>query len=136
MPVSQRHNYSLRTTPIPFSSRKGKARGNATMFVRFPEKIKGGDKHFMALPRIFPRLLREDYDSFLLLFKEDFGFPNNYDDWLLRYTEELLKLGEHGSIKEITIHPEEFATWCERSGQKPRVTMLRAFAMAKAGGRL
>ena len=87
----------------------------------------------MALPRIFARLLKEDYDTFLRLFKDDFGFPDGYDEWLLRYTEELLKLGERGLIKEITIHPQEFAIWCAQSGQNPRVSMLRTFAMTKDG---
>jgi hypothetical protein len=86
----------------------------------------------VAFPRIHPKLPRDEYDRFFLILKDDLEFPSTYDAWIKQDEQELAERRTRGEVRIVTIHPEEFADWCRRSGQNPSLTVLRAFAIAKA----
>ena len=86
----------------------------------------------MATFRIAHNIRRVEYDAFRLILKEDLEFPTAYSEWLNRTTEELKKRRAQGEVRQVTIHPQEFANWCRHCGLNPRYEYLDAFAVTKA----
>jgi hypothetical protein len=89
----------------------------------------------MATFRIAHHIRQNEYDAFRLLLKDDLGFPTAYSEWLKRTAEELKKRGTQGEVRQVTIHPQEFANWCKHSGLNPRYEYLDAFAVTKGHGK-
>jgi hypothetical protein len=85
----------------------------------------------MPKTTISPVLLSEEYQSFIPLFDDE--FPTTYDRWLENSAKESAKRIAQGYIiKEVVIHPQEFADYCRACGQNTSLTMLNGFAAAKA----
>lgn len=78
---------------------------------------------------------REEYDAFRLLLKDDLAFPTAYEEWAKQHAAMLKKRRAQGEVREMTVHAEEFADWCRRSGVNPSVVTLEAFTVAKAHGK-
>jgi hypothetical protein len=89
----------------------------------------------MATFRIAHHIRQNEYDAFRLLIKDDLEFPTAYSEWLKRTAEELKKRGTQGEVRQVTIHPQEFANWCKHSGLNPRYEYLDAFAVTKGHGK-
>lgn len=85
----------------------------------------------MSKTTIAPQLIAEEYDSFVPLFNGE--LPTAFDGWLEYSTKENAKRIAQGYIlKEVVIHPQEFTDYCLACGQNTSLTMLNAFAIAKA----
>jgi len=87
----------------------------------------------MVVLRIQPRILRKEYGAFLDLLLYDEEFPTTYDEWRESAAQQREYYRARGQIvKDITIHPREFANWCRATDVEPRTGQLIAFAVAKA----
>ena len=80
---------------------------------------------------IVPMFHGHEYDAILAL--GDLELPATFDGWLEHRAKEKAKHAARGDIENETIvHPQEFALYCKRCGQDISLTMLNAFAIAKA----
>lgn len=87
----------------------------------------------MASFTIEPRILPGEYEEFLAILTDDFDFPTRYIEWYESTSQDRHRRRSRGEIiKEITIHPQEFADWCRGSGFEPSVIHLGSFAVSKA----
>ena len=86
----------------------------------------------MAIFRVAHYIRQNEYDAFRLLLKDDLEFPTAYSEWRARTTEELKKRRAQGEVRQVTIHPQQFANWCRHSGLNPRYEYLDAFAVTRA----
>lgn len=85
----------------------------------------------MATFTVAPVIPQEEYDRFFLLLKYDPEFPITYDRWVEKSTKDLRRRRKQGEVRELTIHHQEFAAWCEARGDTPCFALLEAFAVAK-----
>ena len=87
----------------------------------------------MTSPLIEPRILPREYEEFLAILTDDFEFPTTYIEWYESTSQDRHMRRSRGEVvKEITIHPHEFADWCRGNGYEPNVIHLRSFAVSKA----
>ena len=87
----------------------------------------------MQTQPIVPIFLRHEYDAILAL--GNLELPATYDWWLEQRAKEKAKYAARGIVEnETVVHPQEFALYCQRCGQDVSLTMLHAFAVAKAYG--
>ena len=78
-------------------------------------------------------ILPEEYEAFVRFVPNDERFPDTYDDWVKRTSEENAKCKSRGDIlNEVVIHPEEFAEYCRATRQEPSYVILEAVAVRKA----
>jgi len=76
---------------------------------------------------------RNDYDSIKALSPEEPDWPDTYDEWLQRATEQIAKTESRGVVVDkMVINPQEFAAYCKASGIEPNNVTLGAFAIVLA----
>ena len=89
----------------------------------------------MGRTRISLKILPTEYDAFFKLIGSDPEFPPTYDGWLKSTTDENTKCRSRGDIiKEVEVHPNEFAVWRGGALHDPSLASLYAFAIAKSRG--
>ncbi|MBU1225033.1 MAG: hypothetical protein KKA22_14850 [Gammaproteobacteria bacterium] len=84
------------------------------------------------MDKIQPNISREDYPTFAGLLKNDPEFPASHILWSEQAEKQSANALSHGQqLNVVQIYPQEFADYCRACGQKPNLTMLGAFAVAK-----
>ena len=87
-------------------------------------------------PTFVVRILEEDYEAFVALFKHRIGFPPTYAGWRERTLQQVANLQKHRRLfKEVTIKPDKFVAWCRASGMNPEFEYLDTFAVYAERGR-
>ena len=87
----------------------------------------------MSIKSPSARILREEYDAFLALIKNDPNFPETYDGWVKFMNEEDAKRTRGGLyIQPIEVHAQEFANYRAACGLDPSLDELLAFVVKKA----
>jgi hypothetical protein len=80
------------------------------------------------LTSIAVRILPEVYQAFKRLMPKDERLPPTYEEWKTRSDADNAKRARGHALKEIVVHPKDFAEYCGSIGQAPSYFVLDAFA--------
>jgi hypothetical protein len=81
------------------------------------------------------RLVPDEYVSFVRAIPNEERLPSAFHDWIESTVKKDAHYCANGEvIKEIVIHYEPFAKYCQSTGRQPSYEMLMAYSVALAAG--
>lgn len=93
-------------------------------------KENGMDRHVLVI-----NILPEDYDAFVKLAPVDGCFPDTYEEWFKRRSDEnRWRLARRDILDDVVIHPQEFREYCKTTGLPLSRITLEAAAVKKLYG--
>jgi hypothetical protein len=82
-------------------------------------------------PVFVPKILKEDYETFVSLFAHRIGFPKTHEGWLKQTAKHVAQREKQGCVvKHVTVKPDEFAEWCRTTGLNPEFEYLDPYIVA------
>ena len=77
-------------------------------------------------------IVADEYDAFVRLIPGDERLPRSYGEWVKRCARSAAERDARGEkVKEVVIHSEEFAYYCQARGREPSYGMLEELAAEK-----
>jgi len=89
----------------------------------------------MTMTNYLVRIAPEDHNTFKAIVKH---YPaDSHDKWLYLQTKEIAEWeGSGNAVELVDISPNEFTSYCDRTGANRDIGTLRSLAMIKAQGKL